>query len=329
MKLGFLIILNLSWFPVYSQLVTGKIVDADTKNPIGYVNIGVVGGYKGTVCDNDGSFSLNLSQQNDFDTLRISIIGYYPISFTVGDFKKIFQQNLSQHFPSVDNNELMKGWSAASMIFPWITRFVWGDIDLKWFPEANLSHPSHKGFYTVKDYIERVPMEGSNIDGILPWALKKLSVAKTELISPLQVADTLELLSNISLASLKKMPKIVHASADELNQTLSDIEGFANIGKYYAEKIRAACDLALFDTTRNEAYRNSAVQHLRSAKQYWDKYAAIYSIKNKPALYNRVGYVDVIKLKEKVQQDIDMVINWKPGANKLNMSGNTEKPFKE
>ena len=94
MKLGFLIILNLSWFPVYSQLVTGKIVDADTKNPIGYVNIGVVGGYKGTVCDNDGSFSLNLSQQNDFDTLRISIIGYYPISFTVGDFKKIFQQNL-------------------------------------------------------------------------------------------------------------------------------------------------------------------------------------------------------------------------------------------
>jgi len=94
MKLGFLIILNLSWFPVYSQLVTGKIVDADTKNPIGYVNIGVVGGYKVTVCDNDGSFSLNLSQQNDFDTLRISIIGYYPISFTVGDFKKIFQQNL-------------------------------------------------------------------------------------------------------------------------------------------------------------------------------------------------------------------------------------------
>jgi hypothetical protein len=94
MKLAFLIILNLSGLPVYAQLVTGKIVDADTKNPIGYVNIGIVGGFKGTVCDNDGSFALNLSEQNDFDTLRISIIGYYPISFAVGDFKRTFQQNL-------------------------------------------------------------------------------------------------------------------------------------------------------------------------------------------------------------------------------------------
>ena len=64
------------------------------------------------------------------------------------------------------------------MIFPWITRFVWGDIDLKWFPEANLSHPSHKGFYTVKDYIESVPMQGSNIEGILAWAENKISNGK-------------------------------------------------------------------------------------------------------------------------------------------------------
>ncbi|MES1218498.1 MAG: hypothetical protein ABUT20_23530, partial [Bacteroidota bacterium] len=241
----------------------------------------------------------------------------------------IFRQNLQQHFPSVDNNELMKGWSAASMIFPWITRFVWGDIDLKWFPEANLSHPSHKGFYTVKDYIERVPMEGSNIEGILPWAIKKINNTKSPLISPLQVADTLELLSNISLASLKKMPKIIHSSPDELNQTLSDIQGFALIGKYYAEKIRAACDLALFDMAHEEAQRKKALQHIGSAKNYWDQYAAIYSIKNKPALYNRVGYMDVNKLKEKVQRDIDMVETWKPGANKLNTSGNTESPFKQ
>lgn len=241
----------------------------------------------------------------------------------------IFQQNLSQHFPSVDNNELMKGWSAASMIFPWITRFVWGDIDLKWFPEANLSHPSHKGFYTVKDYIERVPMEGSNIEGILPWAIRKSAGVKSNLLSPLDVADTLELLSNISLSGLKKLPKINHIFPDELNQTLSDINSFAVIGKYYAEKIRAACDLALFETTSNEEYRKTTLQHLQLAKNNWNEYAAIYSLKNKPALYNRVGYVDVNKLKEKVQQDIDMVIKWKPGENKLNMSGNTERPFKE
>ncbi len=160
---------------------------------------------------------------------------------------KIFYQQLPVHFPSVNKNELIKGWSSASMIFPWITRFVWGDIDLKWFPEANLSHPSHKGFYTVKDYVERVPMAGSNVEGILAWTETKSANKKTgSVTTPLQVADTLELFSNTALSSLRKLPKAIAQSPDELNQTLSDIEAFAMIGKYYAEKIRAACDLSLF-----------------------------------------------------------------------------------
>ena len=240
-----------------------------------------------------------------------------------------FLQHLSQHFPSINSNELIKGWSSASMIFPWITRFVWGDIDLKWFPEANLSHPNHKGFYTVKDYIERVPMQGSNIDGILVWASNKVEGTKNNLLSPLNVADTLEILSNNSLASLQKLPKPIHQSHGELNQTLSDIQAFALIGKYYAEKIRGACDLALFDKTKIESYRKNALQHLQLAKSFWNQYATIYSTKNKVALYNRVGYVDVEKLKTNVQQDIDIVVKWKPGQNKLIPNGNTEVPFKQ
>jgi hypothetical protein len=39
--------------------------------------------------------------------------------------------------------------------------------------------------------------------------------------------------------------------------------------------------------------------------------------------------VDVEKLKEKVQQDIDMVKNWKPGANRFNMAQKAEVPFKQ
>jgi len=241
----------------------------------------------------------------------------------------IFMKHIEEHFPTINTTELIKGWSAASMVFPWITRFVWGDIDWKWFPEANISHPSHKGFYTVKDYVEREPMPGSNIESILSWSAKKISGAKSDLLSPLAVADTLKLLSNIALVSLQKFPKAIHTSNDEINQTLSDIQGFAMIGKYYSEKIKAACDLALFDTTRNEEYRSTALQHLMLAKNHWNEYAAIYSAKNKPALYNRVGYVDVEKLKEKVQQDIDLVVKWKPGAIKLNTNGNTERPFKE
>ncbi|HLG39293.1 MAG TPA: hypothetical protein VI461_06480 [Chitinophagaceae bacterium] len=242
---------------------------------------------------------------------------------------KIFLLHLPRRFRLVNTDELMKGWSAASMIFPWITRYVWGDIDLKWFPEANLSHPNHKGFYTVKDYAEREPMHGSNIEPVLSWANKKLNESGTNLLSPLDVADTLEMFSDIAFASLKKLPKAVHISATGLNQTISDIEGLAWIGKYYAEKIRAACYLALLDTTRNEQYRENSLQHLELAKKYWNSYAAIYAIKNKPALYNRVGYVDVEKLKSKVDNDLTIVRNWKAGSGQLKINGNTEVPFKQ
>jgi len=222
----------------------------------------------------------------------------------------------------------MKGWAASSMVFPWITRFVWGDIDLKWFPEANLSHPRHKGFYTVRDYIEREPMEGSHIQGILAWRRDLLNNRKTNLLSPLDAADSLEWFSHIAFTSLQKLPKPGHHNPNELHQTLSDIQGFALIGKYYAEKIRAACDLALLDTTNDEKYRKSSIHHLELAKKYWNDYAFIYSIKNKPALYNRVGFVDVNRLKQNVQHDIDIVTGWKPGKDKLNMNQGTEVPFR-
>jgi hypothetical protein len=240
----------------------------------------------------------------------------------------VFLQHLRLHFRGINEAELMSAWSAASMIFPWATRFIWGDIDLKWFPEANISHPSHKGFYTVKDYIEKEPVEGSNMESILSSVKRQLAGGSSTLLSPNDVADTLELLSKTAVRGLAKMKKPVYAAPDELNQTLSDIEGFAMIGYYYSHKIRAAYLLALYDTTKQESYRTLSLSELETAKRYWNKYAAIYSARNKPALYNRVGYVDVDKLKANVQKDIDMVREWKPGAVKLGATQRTEAPFK-
>jgi len=242
---------------------------------------------------------------------------------------RMFLQHLPEHFPSVNTRVLMKGWSAASMIFPWITRYVWGDIDLKWFPEANLSHPTHKGFYTVKDYAEREPMPGSHIEPMLTWVSKNGEGPEKRFLGPPEVADTLDMLSDLALASLKELPAASHNAPDETDQTLSDIEGFAWIGKYYAEKIRAACDLALLDTKGSEIYRESALQHLERAKSYWHNYAVIYSAKNKPALYNRVGIVDMENLEEKVNYDFIIVRNWKAGSGSLKTGGNTEVPFKQ
>jgi len=242
---------------------------------------------------------------------------------------QLFFKVLQTHFPSVPIEKLYRPWAAASMIFPWITRYAWGDIDLKWFPEANISHRLYKGFFTVAEYIEREPMPGSHIRNIYLWAKYKQEGKADSLQSPLAVADSLEQLAATALSGLKALPPRKVSSFTELDQTLGDIEAFAHIGNYYAAKMRAACKLAQFDQFGNEADRKASIVLLQEAKKHWAMYAAVYNSLYKPALYNRVGYVDIPALMEKVEADIIMAREWKPGTIKYQVKNTTESPFRK
>ena len=64
----------------------------------------------------------------------------------------LFEKTLAMRHPSVPADKLLAASVASSRIIPQITRFFWGDIDLKWFPEASLSHPSRGGYYTIRHF---------------------------------------------------------------------------------------------------------------------------------------------------------------------------------
>jgi hypothetical protein len=238
----------------------------------------------------------------------------------------VFEANIRERFGGMHTYMLMVSWNAASKVFPFITRFVWGDIDLKWFPEANTSHRTYRGFYTVDEYMRRQPVEGSNIAGIAQWLHDP--GASESLLSPLSVADSLERMSKAALVFLRPLPPYSHTARDELSQTCSDIEAFAEIGLYYANKIQAAYLLAFYDKYGDKGAQETCLDYLKVAEEHWNRYAAIYSAKNRPALYNRVGYVDVNALKEEVKKDYEIVKNWKHGAIQYKAQITTEKPFK-
>ncbi len=240
----------------------------------------------------------------------------------------LFFKTLQTHFPALVVQNLYKPWSSASMIFPWITRYVWGDIDLKWFPEANISHPKHNGFFTVADYIVREPMPGSGIRNIYLWAKFQHEGKRDSLLSPLAVADTLANLASAAFSGLKKLPARKIGSFTELDQTLGDIEAFAHIGNYYSAKMKAACSLAQFDQFGDEGDLRKAVAFLEMARGHWSKYAKVYGSLYKPALYNRVGFVDIPKLMAKVEADITIAKEWKPGTITYQQKYTTEAPFR-
>ena len=223
---------------------------------------------------------------------------------------QLFQRVVAQRFPDVPADLMYNAWAEASKIFPQITRFFWGDIDVRWFPEACLSHPrGAQGFYTVKHFVEGETMPGSGILNIIEWRAKQ-----KEGITPLQIADALADQASKTLrmvAQLRTHP----SKSKELRLTLGDMEAMAHLGNYYAEKIRGAADLALFDKSGSVAEKESSVRHLQAALDHWKRYSTAYTGQYvQPKLYNRVGWVDIPGLTSKVEQDISIARLWVAGT---------------
>ncbi len=226
----------------------------------------------------------------------------------------LFEQTLATRFPEVDAAKLLRTWAEASKVFPQITRFFWGDIDLRWFPEACLSHPRYRGFYTVQHFMEGSTMPGSGVLDIVTWRQRKLAGQPMEGVTPLDVADGLAKSSAAALRSVGELRLTPHMSK-ELRLTLGDMEAMAHLGNYYAAKIRGAAELALFDKTAKPEQREAAVRYLYQALDHWKRYATAYTIQYKPSqLYNRVGFVDIPGLTGKVEQDIAIARLWTAGT---------------
>jgi hypothetical protein len=100
----------------------------------------------------------------------------------------------------------------------------------------------------------------------------------------------------------------------ELRLTLGDFEAFAHLGDYYADKILGAVDLALFDLGNALQRKDSAVAHLKAACAHWKRYASVATAQYKPALYGRVGWVDLNALTAKAEDDIRIALEWKPNS---------------
>lgn len=78
---------------IFSQSLSGLIIEKGSGKPVEYANIGVLGKSRGTVSDEHGHFKLDLSGLSDNDTLRISILGYSRLEYQLGKVKSMCTSN--------------------------------------------------------------------------------------------------------------------------------------------------------------------------------------------------------------------------------------------
>jgi hypothetical protein len=226
-----------------------------------------------------------------------------------------FVEMLRARFPGVDAVTLYAASSAASKIIPQATRFFWGDIDVRWFPEANARNDRGTHFYTVAEFMNGITMPGTGIMNIRQWRYKLLNQEPLNAISPLDVADSLAGAADTTLrlvAALRADQSFLQNR--ELRLTLGDYEAMAQLGLYYTEKIRGACDLALYDASGRPEQQASAMAHLEHALAAWKSYAAVRDAQYVPGFYSRIGQIDITALAGAAAKDIDLARAWKPGT---------------
>jgi len=217
----------------------------------------------------------------------------------------LFERALARRFPEVPGAKMFQASAVASKIIPQVTRFFWGDIDLKWFPEACISHPKHKGFYTVKHFIEGETMPESGILNVRTYRDRLLSDQPMDGMTPPQVAEALKGYAAETLQLVSTL-RPQQGENKELCLTLGDFEAMAHLGNYYAEKILGATDLALFSRTGKPEQKESAVKRMEAALEHWKKYAAAATRQYRPQLLTRIGYVDLNALTADVLRDIEI-----------------------
>lgn len=82
----------------YSQVISGKILDLSSNEPLEYVCIGVVNSPIGTITDEAGNFRLDVTGQPKHAIVKLTIISYKEQSYTIEELLK--QANIIKMEPT-------------------------------------------------------------------------------------------------------------------------------------------------------------------------------------------------------------------------------------
>ncbi|HEX6397517.1 MAG TPA: alpha-glucuronidase family glycosyl hydrolase, partial [Steroidobacteraceae bacterium] len=171
---------------------------------------------------------------------------------------------VGQRFPGVNGVKLLSAWQHASMVYPLVTGFHWANFDFQWYIEASRSRPepakTASGFHSVETFINQPVHPGTDNLTIPRYVAGVTSGSMPPGTTPLQVADLID--AHVGAALGVTALARPRANAREYAATVGDITRMANLGRYYAAKIRGATELALYRATLDSRHQQQSVRHL-------------------------------------------------------------------
>jgi hypothetical protein len=216
-----------------------------------------------------------------------------------------FENMLLRRYPEVDPATLYDAWAASSRIMPQVNRFFFAAADFQFSPEG--CQGLREGFLTVDHFIKGIAMQGMREISIQDFLALKDPPDPSKVTTPFIVAQNLDLFAADSLRGCRHLRENTLDLSAELESVLTDIEAMAELGQYYADKIRGATRLAQFRKSGEAAHKLEAVTALENALEHWQTYARLMSSQFRPQVLARGQDLDWLALTKDVENEIAFV----------------------
>ncbi|OHB84565.1 MAG: hypothetical protein A2Z38_01055 [Planctomycetes bacterium RBG_19FT_COMBO_48_8] len=142
-------------------------------------------------------------------------------------------------------------------------------------------------YLSIPDYVESM-LGNKNIDDAL--------------VTPLELADDLENDGNRALKLVEDLQLRAGREVNTLNCEIADVQAWAGLSLYFADKLRAGVELETFRQTKAGEQKTKAVLLLENAAQHWKEIVEVTQ-----QHYNAIPAVQLSGLKQKHKA----VFSWK------------------
>ncbi len=205
----------------------------------------------------------------------------------------VFEMAFNKRYQTKQGKALLKGFSAASRMPLRLASFHGSTWDYTLYSEGFLApfasggglHDTVSSFISIDELISHQVLDPAYIS--IPEFVK-LSIENKKVpdnrISPLTIADSLDADSK-TVSNLVK--QLRPGSSAALACELDDLETWAHLSRYFADKLRAGVALHTYRVTGEKAQQKKAVQLLANCVGSWKKISAITA-----SHYNDVPYID-------------------------------------
>ncbi|CCX36966.1 putative uncharacterized protein [Clostridium sp. CAG:1013] len=227
------------------------------------------------------------------------------LSYDINLSKEFFVRELASKY-HVDGTKLYETWKSASEIIPRFNCTHWHDFDFQWYPEGCCMYEGLTDklvFADIHEFVECESAPGSNYYSVREYCAAAAKGHQLEKITPIETADFLYEKALLSLRGVEELRPLACGN-DELNYALDDMQAMSYLGIYYAQKLKAAVEYCMYQTTGDTSCKEKAMELLKPAGAMWKRYSAKSRSMYKPQLLTRMcGTVDVQAFDELAEMD--------------------------